>query len=313
MNILSTYAQIDVGGPCYILDNGIKFYFDGGVKITPVPVWRALPSSVAGEEDDNLVDLTYKITGTPKSVWKAPVNYTTEFLPASLTNFTYTGLPLLGTANNVVSIVSPAASGGFTFNRATLTKMPTVYYGLGKPLWGEAEWTGFWQNGFALNDPAAFYTLNNTVWNQADYPVTHQEQLAQLIWGAVADWSSVFAEEGFQHSHELKLNPIKQGNITVDMKLQGYRAMLKFQPQQPTTTQLMAALAYQNAGGGIGTRRSANANDAVITLDGVTPFITLKSMGLRVGEFEFDNKLNRHGEFSLVTALTAPGNRLVIA
>jgi len=41
--------------------------------------------------------------------------------------------------------------------------------------------------------------------------------------------------------------------------------------------------------------------------------ITLKSAGLRVGSFNFDNTLNRHGEFSLVTALTTPGTRLALA
>ena len=316
MSILSTYASIDVGGPCKIKDNNLYYYFENGVKITPQPIWRALPSTLGGESDDNLVDLTYKISGTPKSVWKATtpqaVSYAAAFLPTALTNFTYTGVPLLGATNNVVNIISTNAK-GFDFKRCVLTKMPTVYYGLGKPLWGEVEWTGFWQNGFALNDAAAFYAENTTAWAQTDYPVDHQEQIAQLIWGAVSGWTSVFAEEGFSHTHESKLQPVKQGNVTVDMKVLGYRAMLAFKPQQPTTTQLLAALALQGAGGGIGTRRSANANDAVISLDGSTAFITLKAMGLRTGVFEFDNKLNRHGDFTLVTAQQTPGNRIVIA
>jgi len=309
MSLATAYAQITIGGPCKITDGGNSFYFETGVKITPKPTWRAIPSSVAGEQDDTLVDLVYEISGRPSAVWNA--TYQGEFLPATLTNFTTTGVPLLGATNNAVAIIG-ADGNGFTFTRAVLTKMPSLFIGLGKPLFNsDAVWTAYLGNGNALTDTNAFYTLNTTAWSQSDYPTEHMETLGQLAWTATG-WTSVFAEEGFMLTHESKLQPVKQGNITIDHKVIGYRGLLSFTPQQPTTAQLMAALGYQGTSAGIGSRRSANVNDAVVSF-GSSNSITLKSAGLRVGSFNFDNTLNRHGEFSLVTALTTPGTRLALA
>ncbi|MDE2098233.1 MAG: hypothetical protein KGL39_13340 [Patescibacteria group bacterium] len=289
-------------------DNTQVIYFDGPVKITPQATWRAIPSSVFGEADDVLVDLTYKITGTPKSVWTAGVRGI--LLPDALLNFSAAGAPLIGAANRAVT-VNGADANGFSFTRCILSKPPEVYFGLGAGLYSECEWTAFIGQGKALTDADAFYTLNTTAWSAADYPTTHQEQMCTAAWGAVTGFSTMFAEEGFKLTHELKLNPIKQGNVTVDQKVESYRGMIAFLPQQPTTAQLKAALAMDSAGGGLGSRRSANAADLVVAGTGISA--TLKGCAPRTGTFVFDNKLNRHGEFSFITALTAPGTRLVFS
>jgi len=301
-------GQITIGGPCKIVDSTYSIYFDGPVKITPKPVWRAIPSSVGGELDDVLVDLTYSITGTPKSVWDS--NRRTVLLPAALHSWSTAGASLIGAANRAVSVNGSDAN-GFTFTRAILTRMPEVFLGLGRALYGECEWTAFIGNGNALTDAAAFYSLNTTAWSQSDYPTTLQEQMCTAAWGAVSGWDTVFSEDGFLLTHDLKLNPVKQGNVTVDMRVAGYRGMVSFNPQEPTTAQLQAALAFDNSGGGIGIRRSGNAADFVVSGSGIS--VTLKGAGLRTGEFLFDNKMNRHGKFAMVTALPTPGTRLVFA
>ena len=124
-------------------------------------------------------------------------------------------------------------------------------------------------------------------------------------------WDAVFAEGGFKLAHESKLRAVKQGNLTVDQVVQGYRGMFSFTPQEPTTTQLKAALAFDNTAGGPGVRRSTNAVDAVVAGSGIS--VTLKSAGLRNGGFHYGNDKNRHGEFTLVSAVTSPGTNLVFA
>ena len=300
-------GQIDVGGPCKISDNGVIIYFEGGVKLTPHPTWRASGTSVGGEHDDTLVDLYYTITGTPKAVWNA--TYQGALLPAAYTNWTVAGARLCGAANRTVSIIGSDGH-GFDMVRGCLTKMPTVYAGVGKALYGEIEYTCFIGQGMALTDAGAFYTENTTAWTQADYPTSHQEQVCTAAWGAVAGWTSIFAEDGFGLSHDFGTAAVKQGNMTVDFRIQKYRAMLAFLPQQPTTAQLLAALAFQGAGGGVGMRRSANAADFVVAGTGLS--ITVKSAGLNRGLFVFDAKANRPGEFGMITAQTLPGTRLVL-
>lgn len=300
--------QIDIGGPCKITDNSQVIYFDGPVKITPQPTWRALPSAIGGEHDDVLVDLVYKITGTPKSIWTSGVRGI--LLPALLHSFTAAGARLVGTGNRAVTVNGSDAN-GFTFTRCQLTKMPDVYLGLGKGLYGECEWTAFIGQGKALTDADAFYSLNTTAWSAADFPTTHQEQMCTGAWGAVTGFTSMFAEEGFQLTHELKLDEVKQGNVLVDYKVNGYRGMIDFLPQQPTTAQLLSALSLQGASAGIGVRRSSNTANLVVAGSGIS--LTLNSAAPRTGDFVFDNKLNRHGGFKFVTAATAPGTRLTFA
>jgi len=94
--------------------------------------------------------------------------------------------------------------------------------------------------------------------------------MCTAAWGAVTGFTAMFAEEGFQLSHELKLDEVKQGNVTVDHKVNGYRGMVDFLPQQPTTTQLLTALKLQGSGGGIGIRRSSNKADLVVAGSGIS-------------------------------------------
>lgn len=300
--------QITVGGPCKIVDNAISFYFEHGVKITPKANWRALQSDVAGEQDDTLVDLVYEISGTPKAVWDA--NRRSILLPNNLFNWATAGARLIGALNRTVSVVGSDNS-GFDFTRAILTKPPELNLGLGLSLYGPATWTAYIGQGKALNDAAAFYIQNTTAWSQADYPLVNEEEMFTATWTGNAGFNQIFAETGFKLAHELKLDAVKQGNVTVDHKVNGYRGMFSLTPQQPTTAQLLAALAYQGAGGGLGTRRSSNAADLVVMGSAAT--VTLKSCAPRTGVFNFDSKLNRHGEFNFVTALTVPGTRLVFA
>ena len=204
--------HIDVGGPCKINDNGVIIYFEGGVKLTPHPTWRSSGTSVGGEHDDTLVDLFYTITGPPKAVWNA--NYRGALLPDAYTNWTVAGARLCGSANRTVSIIGSDAH-GFDMVRCSLTKMPTVFGGVGKALFGEIEYTAFIGQGKALTATDAFYTENTTAWSQSDYPTSHQEQVCTGAWGAVSGWDTVFAEDGFALSHEFGTSPVKQGNMTV--------------------------------------------------------------------------------------------------
>lgn len=298
------YSAITIGGPCKITDGSAVFYTEGAVTLEPQFTRRDIPSAVGGDQDKVLVDLTWKVSFTPMSVYTSAIR--AVLVPTTYTNFSTSGTRIIGAANRSVTILG-ADGEQYILTRAKITKLPDMFLGLGKSLWGSVEFTAFLGHGKAISDADAFYTrTTGETWSQSDYPTAHQEAECTLAWGAVTGWDTVFAEEGFTLSHELKLEPVKQGNITVDMKVISYRGMLKFKPQQPTGAQLLTALAPT-----IGARLSASANAAVVTGTGIS--VTLASAALETGSFVFDSKLNRHGEFSLITALTAPGTRLTLA
>lgn len=304
MSIAQNYASITIGGPCKITDGAAVFYTEGAVTLNPKLTYRDIPSSVGGDQDKVLVDLVWTVSFTPKSVYNATLRGV--LINTSITNFTTSGARLCGTANRSVTILG-ADGDQYILTRAIITKPPEMYLGLGKSLWGAVEYTAFCGAGNVFSDATAFFTYSTAnAWVQTDFPTTHQEAECTLAWGAVTGWDTVFAEGGFTLSHEVGLEPIKQGNVTVDYKILKYRGMLKFKPQEPTSAQLLTALNPV-----IGTRLSSNANNAVVTGAGIS--VTLANAAVNTGSYVFDNKLNRHGEWGMITALTAPGTRLTLA
>jgi len=301
----SNFSQITVGGPCKIIDPlGNVVYSEGNVTITPKPKYRDIPSSLATKDDQLLVDLTYEIDFTPKSIWNAA--YRASLLPAAYTNFTAGGGRMIGAVNQGLTVLGQDGE-QWVATRACLTKMPNLYFGLGKSLYSAVQYTAFLGNGNNLTDPNAFIVQTlGAAWQQADFPTGHQEAECQATWGAASGFTGMFAQEGFELQHELETADVKQGNLLVDKRIVGYRGLVVFKPEGPTTAQLVAQFP-----GAIGNRLSAGAADLVITGSGISG--TLKSAMPFRGKFNFDLKLLRHDEFAFVTALTSPGIRLAFS
>jgi hypothetical protein len=302
-------SLITIGGPCKLTDVDKVIYFEGDVTLTPNPVYRAVENSLTDSEDGTLVDMTWTISGVPVAVWNS--DYRAALLPATYRNFTVGGGRIIGATNRAVQI-DGADGERYVFHRAALTRMPDLFLGLGSPLYSAVEYTAFIKTAAAFTDADAFYTQSTgQTWSQADFPNAHQEALCTAAWGAVTGWTTVYSEDGFRISHELGLSDVKQGNVTVDKRITSYRAACLFRPQGPTTAQLLSALQTQGTSKGIGTRLSTNAADFVVTGSGIS--VTVESANLNKGAFQFSNKMNRHGEWGMINALTAPGDRLTLA
>lgn len=302
-------SLIVIGGPCKLTDVSQVIYFEGDVVLTPNPVYRDVENNQTDSEDGTLVDMTWTISGRPMAVWSA--GYRASLLPAAYLNFTVGGGRIIGAANRAVQIDGSDGE-RYAFHRAALTKMPELFLGLGAPLYGDVEFTAFGKTSGAFTDADFFYThTTGQTWSQSDFPTSHQEALCTAAWGAVTGWTTVYSEDGFKIAHELGLADVKQGNVTVDKRIVSYRAGAMFKPQGPTSAQILSALQSQGASKGIGTRRSTNAADFVITGSGISA--TVESANLNKGSFQFSNKLSRHGEWGMINSLTAPGDRLTLA
>lgn len=300
----SDFSKITVGGPCKITDVSTVIYTEGNTTITPKPVYREIPNALTSKEDQVLVGLTYEIDFTPKSIWSS--GYRAALLPTAYTNMGVGGGRIIGAANRAVTVLGSDGE-QHAFTRAALTKLPNLFHGLGKSLYGAVQYTGFLGSGKALDDADAFVVVSTGVsWDQSDFPTGHQEAECQASWGAVTGFTSMFAEEGFELQHDLELADVKQGNIVVDKRIVGYRGMMVFKPEGPTTAQLVGKFP-----GTIGSRLSTSAADLVVTGSGIST--TLKSAMPYRGKYNFDNKMIRHDEVAFVSALNAPGTRLVFA
>src|SRR5579859_7286425 len=219
-------SQIVIGGPCKITDGSAVFYTEGAAVLTPVMTWRDRPASLDPKQDATLVDLMWKLTFTPMSVFNTTL--ASVLVSTAITNWTVSGVRLIGAANRTVTVLG-ADGEKYVLTRAIISKPPEIYFGLGKSMWGAVEYTAYIGYNNALTDVGAFYTQSTgNTWSQTDFPTAHQEAECTLAWNAsgtpVTGWDTVFAEEGFNLSHELTLEPVKQGNITVDHKVIGYRS-----------------------------------------------------------------------------------------
>ena len=300
----SNFSQITVGGPCKINDNGTVIYSEGNVTLTPKPVYRDVPNSLTTKEDQIMTGLTYEIDFTPKSIWNAA--YRASLLPAAYTNFATGGARIIGAANRAVTIIGQDGE-QWVFTRAALTKMPNIYFGLGKSLYSACQYSAFLGQGNALTDANAFVVqTTGAAWDQSDFPAGHQEAECQATWGATTGFAGMFAQEGFELQHEVDWADVKQGNILVDKRIAGYRGMIVFKPEGPTTAQLVGQFPGQ-----IGTRLSAGAANLVVSGSGISGTL-LSAMPFR-GKLNFDNKLLRHDEFAFVSSLPVPGARLAFS
>lgn len=300
----SDFSKITVGGPCKITDVSTVIYTEGNVTITPKPVYRDIPSSLTTKDDQILVSLTYEIDFTPKSIWNS--GYRAALLPSAYTNFSTGGARMIGAANRAVTVLGSDGE-QHVFTRAALSKMPNVFFGLGKSLYGDAQYTGFLGNGKALDDADAFVVQTaGETWSQSDFPTGHQEAECTGAWGAVTGFTTMFAQEGFELQHEMEWADVKQGNILVDKRIVGYRGMMVFKPEGPTTAQLVGKFPGQ-----IGSRLSASGADLVVTGSGISG--TLKGCTPARMKYNFDHKALRHDEVAFVTALATPGTRLAFS
>lgn len=302
-------SQITIGGPCKVTDVSTVLYFEDEVTLTPNPVYRDVENQITGAEDGTLVDLTWSLRGRPMAVWDA--SYRAALLPAAYHSFTAAGARIIGAVNRAVQIDGTDGE-RYVLHRAALTRMPDLFLGLGQPLYGECEWTAYIKTAAALTDADAFLTqTTGQTWSQADFPTGHQEALCTAAWGSVTGWTSLYAEDGFRISHDLQMREVRQGNITVDQVITGYRAAALFRPQQPTSAQLLTSLKFQGASAGIGTRRSTNAADFVIAGSGIS--VTVENAHPNTGAFNFGARTNRHGEWGMITSAATPAARLTLA
>ena len=67
------YSTIDIGGPCKITDGSAVFYTEGSARLEPQLTFRDIPSALGGNQDKILVDLTWKLSFTPKSVYTSAI------------------------------------------------------------------------------------------------------------------------------------------------------------------------------------------------------------------------------------------------
>lgn len=282
------------GGPAHINFNGVDIHLLDDSTLEIAPTFQDSDSSMYGVVDETQEDMIVKATGTPLEYANLSVLF--PYLSPTV------GQRIFGDAD--VPLAYKSNNGDlFTLKAAALTKMPSLYLGVDKPLLGPAEWSGVIANSGNPEDASSYYT---TAVAQAYTPVAVtkaniKRQRYTAAWSGITGFTSFQAQEGWNIDFELKLEPVPIQANTKDMKILGLRVMAKCKPQGPSIANIDAALKAQGASSPSGRRIGAGAADLVITGSGVS--VTLKNAALKTGSFIFGGKPLRNGEYAWVSTI----------
>lgn len=288
-----------IGGPCKIVQSGGTIFTKDDVNWEIVDESVDVDASMHGDAIDEVtINSMIKVTGTPWGAWEnlavlLPSAYTTPVIGSRIMGDA--DVPLVVTGKDGQILTSLAAG---------ITKMPDLYLGVDKTIFGSMEWTGVVGNGLDMQTASSLYTITSGAYADSTFAFTNfRQQLYTGAWSGKTGFSAVQAQEGWTLTHELKLEPVKIQSRIVDFRIIGYRLMAKCKPFGPTQAEIEAQLKVQGTGADAGHRRGAAGADLVITGASGAVVATLKNAGLKGGNFIFGNKPLRNGEFAWVSTV----------
>jgi hypothetical protein len=291
-------------GPAVVTYGAATLYTNADILSRFGPVWNPVNTSMYGQVDKFIKDRVYKL---PLRLWGAWESLSVLFPSYALAPqagasiFGSTATPLVILARNGDQI---------TYNNAQITKLANLYLGVDSDLFAaDVEFTCIIGNSsgttmFPPETANAYYTVA-TAQTYADsaFAKTNFKRVRFTgAWGALAGFTAVIPQKGFQISWELDARPLTcDGLGTVDFTIgeNTLQGSCKCIPLQPTLAQIEAQMAAQ--GVQFGTLLSNNVADLVLTGNGGAPVVTLKNAGATEHGYAFGIEPLRVGEITWMT------------
>ena len=291
-------------GPAIVSYGGNTFYTNSDILSRFGLAWNPVNTSMYGQVDKFISDRIYRV---PLRLWGA-----WEHLAALFPSYAMSpqpGTSIFGTTATPLVIL--ARNGDqITYANAQITKLANLYLGVDSDLFAaDVEFTCILGNSsgstlFNPEDANAYYTTATgaTYADGAFAKANFKRVRFTGAWGAVAGFTSVIPQKGFQISWELDAQPLTcDGLGTVDFTIgqNVLQGACKCIPIQPTMAELEAQVAAQ--GVPLGTLMSANVADLTLTGNGGSPVIVLKSAGIAEHGYAFGIEPLRQGEITWTT------------
>jgi hypothetical protein len=291
-------------GPAVVTYGGNAFYTNADILTRFGPVWNPVNTSMYGQVDKVLADRVYKV---PLRLWGAWENLSVLFPAYAMAP--QVGASIFGTTATPLVIL--ARNGDqITYTNAQITKLTNLFLGADADLFAaDVEFTCIIGNSsgstmFNPEDANAYYAtaVGQTYADGAFAKTNYKRVRFTGAWGAVAGFTSVIPQKGFQISWELDARPLTcDGFGTVDFTIgeNVLQGACKCIPIQPMMAELEAQVAAQ--GLPLGVLMSANVADLTLTGNGGSPVIVLKSAGIAEHGYAFGIEPLRQGEITWTT------------
>jgi hypothetical protein len=202
----------------------------------------------------------------------------------------------------------------YTFVRGGLVKPPELHLGVGKALFGEAEFLCLGDLAKALGAAAFLYTITETGAADPGGLMTMSDFIRGKwtgVWGDAAGFGGaegddpMEAEEEWVITPSVKWQPYTVQKLTRANLLVSVGFMAKARLFGPTHTEIDAAIGI-NAGRTLGSRFAESGEDLVLTGPGGKT-ITLKNADVKGAGFEFGGTKLGTGEVGFVNEMTFTG------
>lgn len=274
---------------------------DSNITLNAKVVTKDIVSSMFGRLSACVIDGEIKLSMTPLGLWASMA----VLFPTYCTSPTQ-GARIFGDTD-VPAKAWLTGGNLYTLTAAAITKPPTLKLGPDVELFGDLEITGLIGSGItpetassmiaittAQADPGAAFAMTNYI--KGDWTG---------VWGARTGFTAIVPQDFWEVECQLKLDPVKIGGRTLDMKVTGVQWMAKCKPVGPTMDQILTELGIQGTGAVQG-RRLDKLPDASaapdLTLTGPSSkSIVLNQASLVSAGFVFGDKILEAGEIGFVT------------
>jgi hypothetical protein len=290
-------------GPAVVTYGGDTFYTNADILSRFGPVWKPVNTSMYGQVDKFIKDRVYKV---PLRLWGAWENLGVLFPGYALAP--QAGASIFGTS--AAPLVILARNGDqITYQNAQITKLANLYLGMDADLFAaDVEFTCIIGNSggstmYNPEDANAYYaTATGQSYTDNAFVKTNYKRVRFTgAWGAMAGFTAVIPQKGFQIGWELDTKPLTcDGLGTVDFTIgeNVLQGTCKCIPIQPTIAQLEAQVAAQ--GVPLGTLLSNASADLTLTGNG-GPVIVLKGAAISEHGYAFGPEPLRQGEITWTT------------
>lgn len=291
---MATDPNSIVRGPAIVTYNDVTMYTESDIIVTPNIETIKIPSSVYGDADVRLSDISHSITFSPIGKWA----YRTAILPHATPRI---GDSIFGaTARDLV--IQTRAGKRITYKRAAVTKMPDIHFGTVAPLFGQVTLQTFGDPTVEWSDAAKHAVIAAMDFDDNSFdPGDIVTQPYSLAWGAESPWNDFSTENGVDVSFDLATAPVRVDNDgTVDLTLENLVVTAKFAPVGVSEADILSLLKIQGDGVARGlSLGNINSNSLVIAGTGV--HFTIYRAAPIAGPTRFGRTILRAGEVAMIS------------
>lgn len=295
-------------GPGKVYVNAIALFPEGengAIRLVQNDERGPIASAMHGKIGQNLIDQTLELTvkpfdhwGSLRTLFPASIGVAVGVSAAALV----IGTRPHGDANVSCKIWTPDGR-LYDVIRSAVIGHPSLHLGVGKALFGDCRISGLWDIATEIGTSPTTKFLN-VVGESAQADPGGAMAMSDFIrgawtgvWGAVAGFNAIEAEEEWTIENEIRYSPLKKQGRTMAFKLDSVSFMARCRPYGPTHTQILAAVNAHTHGQRLGS--------ADLTLTGPSgKTITLENAEAVGAGFEFGGTQLGTGEIGFVNEMT---------